>query len=65
MNIKNWIQDRKYDFYFWWDNKPFKKIYNGVVDRFHAFIFCLLLLIVGVFSPKTLRKLMIDALDHK
>ena len=58
----NWIRNRYDDFIFWYTDKPFTKVWHGIKDRFDATIFCLLLLAVGICSPKALRQIMVDSL---
>jgi hypothetical protein len=62
MKLTTWLSNKYEDFIFWYSDKPFSKIWNGITDRCHAVVFCLLLLLVGIYSPKALRKVMIDAL---
>jgi len=57
-----WLKDRYEDFIFWYTDKPFTKIWRGIKDRFDALVFCLLLLAVGIYSPRALRQIMIDSL---
>ena len=52
------------DIRYWLSNLSLRKAWQGVRDRFDAVIFCLLLLLVGIYSPKTLRAVMIDALKE-
>ena len=62
----DWIRDRVEDLRFWWSKKPLRKFARGFRDRVDAFFFCMMLLIVGIWSPRMLRRLMIDALkDNK
>jgi hypothetical protein len=56
------LKDKWQDFVYWYRDKPFTKIWRGIKDRVDAFIFCFLLLLVGIYSPKALRKIMIDSL---
>jgi hypothetical protein len=58
----SWLKARYEDFIFWCTDKPFTKIWRGIKDRFDAVVFCLLLLAVGIYSPKELRKIIIDSL---
>ena len=58
----NWVVNKWQDFVYWYCDKPFTKIWRGVKDRVDAFIFCTLMLIVGLYSPRALRRMMIDAL---
>lgn len=58
----DWLRDRIDDVRFWWKDRPIRKFWRGFKDRVDAFIFCIMLLVVGVWSPKLLRQLMIDAL---
>jgi len=60
--MKMWIIDKWNDFKWWYVDNPYTKIWKGIKDRVDAFVFCSMLLIVGVCSPKTLRKLMVDSL---
>ena len=62
MKLTTWLSDRYNDFVFWYTDKPFTKIWRGIKDRFDAVVFCLLLLAVGIYSPRALRQIMIDAL---
>ena len=62
MRLTTWLSNRYEDFLFWYTDKPFTKIWNGFRDRIDAAVFCLLLLVVGIYSPSTLRQVMIDAL---
>lgn len=57
-----WLKNRYEDFIFWYTDRPFTKIWQAISDRFNAVVFCLLLLLVGICSPKALRKIMIDSL---
>lgn len=61
-----WFKDKLTDFKFWWKYEhPFRNCWRGFKDRVDAVIFCIMLLIVGIYSPKTLRRIMIDALNEK
>jgi hypothetical protein len=60
--MKTYLIDKWRDFKFWYDDKPFSKFYRSIKDRFDAVIFCLLLLAVGIYSPRALRRIMIDSL---
>lgn len=62
MRLTTWLSNKYEDFLFWYTDKPFTKTWRGIRDRFDAVIFCLLLLAVGIYSPKTLRQVMIDAI---
>jgi hypothetical protein len=57
-----WLKDRAEDIAFWWSTNPIKKLWRGMKDRFDAAIFCLLLLAVGIYSPRALRAIMVDSL---
>jgi hypothetical protein len=57
-----WIIIKFEDLVFWYRDRPFNKIWQGIKDRLDAVVFCLLLLVVGIYSPNTLRSIMIDAL---
>jgi hypothetical protein len=62
MKLTTWVLDKYDDVRFWWDNKPIKRLWRGTRDRFDAAMFCILLLVVGIYSPRALRQIMIDAL---
>jgi hypothetical protein len=62
MKLTTWVSEKYEDFVFWYTDKPFTKVWRGTKDRFDAVVFCLLLLVVGIYSPKALRQIMIDAL---
>ena len=62
MRLTIWVSEKYEDFAFWWNDNPFTKVWQGTKDRFDAAVFCLLLLAVGIYSPKALKKIMIDAL---
>jgi len=57
-----WLRYRWEDFLYWYSDKPFTKIWQGTKDRVDAVIFCLLLLVVGIYSPKSLRSMMVDSI---
>lgn len=60
-----WFKDRYDDFKFWLRSRPFRRFSRAVKDRIDAFVFCFLLMIVGIYSPRQLRILMLDALREK
>jgi fumarate reductase subunit C len=60
-----WIEEKFDDLVYWWKDRPFKRLWAATSDRISAVIFCLLLLIVGIYSPKVLRKVMRDSLTEK
>jgi hypothetical protein len=62
MKLTTWVSEKYEDFAFWWNDNPFTKVWRGTKDRFDAAVFCLLLLAVGIYSPRALRQIMIDAL---
>ena len=62
MKLTTWVSERYEDFKFWYSDRPYTKVWQGIKDRFNAIIFCLLLLMVGIYSPSALRKIMVDAL---
>jgi hypothetical protein len=57
-----WITNKFEDLAFWFRDRPLTKIWQGIKDRFDAVIFCLLMLVVGIYSPETLRSMMLDAI---
>jgi len=63
--IRFWLADKFDDFKYWLRDRPFKKLWHGFRDRVDAVIFCLMLLIVGIYSPRTLRRIMVDALNER
>jgi hypothetical protein len=63
--IKYWIIDRSYDVYWWIKDRPFSKFWHGFKDRLDAVVFCLILLAVGIYSPRSFRKLIIDSINNK
>ena len=63
--IKYWIIDRSYDVYWWIKDRPVAGCWRGVKDRFDAVVFCLILLVVGIYSPRVFRKLIIDSINNK
>ena len=62
MRLTTWLSNKYEDFLFWYSDKPFANAWRGIRDRIDAAIFCLLLLAVGIYSPRTLRRIMIDAI---
>lgn len=62
MRLTTWLLEKYEDFAFWWNDNPFTKVWQGAKDRFDAAVFCLLLLAVGIYSPRALRQIMVDAL---
>jgi hypothetical protein len=64
-SIKYWIIDRSYDFYWWIKDRPFTRCWRGFKDRIDVVLFCLMLLIVGIYSPRSFRKLIIDSINNK
>jgi hypothetical protein len=60
-----WIRNRYDDFVFWWVDRPFSKLWKAVVSRIDAFFFCLLLMVVGIYSPRSLRNMIIDSIKDK
>lgn len=63
--ILTWLKDKLDDFKSWLRyDKPIQKFWKGTRDRVEAVIFCLMLLIVGIYSPRLLRQTIIDSLKH-
>ena len=61
-----WFSDRYDDFVFWWVDRPYLKLWKAIVSRVDAFFFCLLLMAVGIYSPRSLRNMIIDSVkEHK
>ena len=65
LKLNNFIIDCYWDIRSLREKLTFRKIKNSVCDRFDAVFFCLMLLCVGIISPKQLRTLMIDALTDQ
>jgi hypothetical protein len=63
--LNDYLIDRYWDFRSIRDRLTLRNIYNFFRDRVDAIVFCGLLLIVGIISPRQLRILMIDALKEK
>jgi hypothetical protein len=56
------LRDKWFDLVYWCKDRPLSKLWRGTKDRVDAFIFCFLLLLVGIYSPRALRQIMIDSL---
>ena len=60
----DWIRDLYSDIYYWWRySRPFSKFWPAIRDRVEAFFLCIFLAFVGVYSPKILRRMIINAAE--
>lgn len=63
--IHTWCRDKLDDLRYWIKHdRPLVKLWRGIKDRLDAVAFCLMLLVVGVYSPRILRKLIIDSINN-
>jgi hypothetical protein len=60
----DWIRDLYSDIYYWWRySRPCATLWTAVRDRVEAFFLCLFLAVVGLYSPKTVRRMIINAAE--
>ena len=58
----NWFKNKCIDIKFWFKyDLSFKHIWAFFKDRIDAVFFCLMLLVVGIYSPRILRRLILDS----